>query len=232
MNNKYYVYAYLDPRKSGSFEYGSFQFTHEPFYIGKGKNLRCYDHLKYDKSNKFKINKINKIKKINAPIVIKIFENLNESEALEKEILAIKTIGRSSLKEGPLTNILCGGEISTETMFTRERGNRIANSQSGSKNHMFGKHHTEESKNKMRKKLLGRYFSEKTREKIRISKLGNKNYMFGKISPRRKLSRENHIEICKKYLTSNYSYSELSKEYNVSKKTIYNIINKKIYFNL
>ena len=42
----YYVYAYLDPRK----EYKDISIfsniiTHEPFYIGRGKNNRLYDHL-------------------------------------------------------------------------------------------------------------------------------------------------------------------------------------------
>ena len=43
--NSFYVYAYLDPRKPGKFKYGEYEFTHEPFYIGKGTKSRINRHL-------------------------------------------------------------------------------------------------------------------------------------------------------------------------------------------
>nr|WP_241664857.1 helix-turn-helix domain-containing protein [Staphylococcus aureus] len=42
-----------------------------------------------------------------------------------------------------------------------------------------------------------------------------------------KLTNNEVLEIRKKYLSKNYSQRKLAKEYNVSQKTIYNIINKK-----
>jgi len=109
MENEYYVYVYLDPRKPGEFTYGEFKFDHEPFYIGKGKGLRIYSHLK-DKSKNYKTNKIKTILKEKLyPIILKLKENLINKEACVLEIELIKIIGRINLKEGPLTNIMKGG---------------------------------------------------------------------------------------------------------------------------
>ena len=43
---QYYVYAYLNPLESGRFTTDNFSFLEKPFYIGKGKDGRMYDHLK------------------------------------------------------------------------------------------------------------------------------------------------------------------------------------------
>jgi hypothetical protein len=127
-NKDYYVYAYLDPRKPGVFNYGEFSFNYEPFYIGKGKNKRCNDHIKEAKKIKnlnIKINKANfplvnlcKISKIlkilktpnYSPIVVKLECNLSEKDSFLSENRYIRTIGRYDLKKGPLTNMTDGGE--------------------------------------------------------------------------------------------------------------------------
>ena len=53
--NRFYVYALLDPRKPGAYEYEDICFLYEPFYIGKGSKNRCYDHFRYSqlKNNTF-----------------------------------------------------------------------------------------------------------------------------------------------------------------------------------
>ncbi len=53
-DNHFYVYAYLDPRKEGRFQYGTHIFGYEPFYIGigKGKRDRCFSHLEPKNLNK------------------------------------------------------------------------------------------------------------------------------------------------------------------------------------
>ena len=58
-DNRFYVYALLDPRKPGRYEYKDICFLYEPFYIGKGKENRCYDHFRGGslKKNSYKNNK-------------------------------------------------------------------------------------------------------------------------------------------------------------------------------
>jgi len=38
----HYVYIYLDTRKPGNFIYDDMLFNFEPFYVGQGKNNRCW----------------------------------------------------------------------------------------------------------------------------------------------------------------------------------------------
>ena len=59
----FYVYVYLDPRKSGKFSYKTVSFLYEPIYIGKGKDRRYLIHLKLLK-NKQKSHFKNKLLKI------------------------------------------------------------------------------------------------------------------------------------------------------------------------
>lgn len=119
MLNIFYVYVYLDPRKSGSYSYGDYHFEYEPFYVGKS-NLKIkheMQHIKqakvwYDKGNQLKLNKIRKIQRLTGkdPIILKVKENISEQEAFNLEIKLIKLIGRIDLKEGLLTNLTDGGE--------------------------------------------------------------------------------------------------------------------------
>lgn len=116
MENKFYVYLYLDPRKSGSHVYGEYKFEYEPFYVGKGSGDRCLHHLKEFRKkqnpNKKFVNKINKIYDDLKmyPIIIKYFENLNERIAFELEMNMVDVIGRADKKLGPLCNLSKGGD--------------------------------------------------------------------------------------------------------------------------
>lgn len=107
--NEFYVYVYFDPRKPGKFVYEDLEFKYEPFYVGKGKGLRMYQHLCCnDKHNSYKNRKIKKIFSEGLePIIIKQHENLNEGSALELEVEIIKKIGRGV--NGPLINMSDGG---------------------------------------------------------------------------------------------------------------------------
>jgi len=42
--NRFYVYALLDPRKPGRYVYETWEFDHEPFYVGKGSGNRIICH--------------------------------------------------------------------------------------------------------------------------------------------------------------------------------------------
>lgn len=106
----YYVYALLDPRKQGPFYYGNWKFSHEPFYIGKGKGTRLNAHQGSKGGNKQKINKIAKIQREGYKVIriVKI-NNLIETKAYLYEEKLVTKIGRLDLKTGPLTNLTDGG---------------------------------------------------------------------------------------------------------------------------
>ena len=172
--NSNYVYIYLDPHIVGNFEYGSYKFSYEPFYIGCGKNNRLNDHLKeaiYNEVPKYtNRHKFYRIKKILSsgcnPIIFKIIENLTPQAAMELEIFLIKLIGRKDKNTGPLLNLTDGGENGPmlvgekNAMFslrgknhpaskwqrTEEYWKHVSESLMGSKNHMYGRKWTDEQK--------------------------------------------------------------------------------------
>jgi hypothetical protein len=135
--NTYYTYIYLNPLKSGNFNYGKFHFDFSPFYVGKGCRRRLYVHLNEaknykkiekestdeEKCNIHKINTINKIVRLGKePIVFKIKENVSNFEACELEKYLIKLIGRADKKLGPLTNMTDGGDgLPNPSKLTRKK---------------------------------------------------------------------------------------------------------------
>jgi len=162
MNNIFYTYIYLDSRRPGSYKYGGYTFEYEPFYIGKGKGGQYLSHLneakKYDKSFKgYNLHKFYKIKNILnenlEPIILKVEENLSEQEAFDLEIWLIWAIGRHDKKLGPLTNHTNGGEGHEPSEESKIKNSE---SNSGYKNYWYGKHHSEETKEKLRKTSTGR----------------------------------------------------------------------------
>lgn len=129
----FYVYALLDPRKPGPFRYGRWKFSHEPFYVGKGKGKRAWSHLDAAKratklSGKHKVSKIKKIlRDTGKPPIVKIKrKGLLNQEAYELEQKLISKIGRSDLRKGPLVNHTDGGDGGYNQYFSKDTRDRIS----------------------------------------------------------------------------------------------------------
>jgi hypothetical protein len=100
---------------------------YKPIYIGKGKKRRYL--VGYGRTPIF-INKINKIKKSGLePIVVKLYENLNEEQSFEFETKLINEIGRVDLGNGPLLNMTNGGEKSSGKIVLEKTKKLIAKKQ-------------------------------------------------------------------------------------------------------
>lgn len=194
---EHYVYIYLNPLKSGNYQYGKFNFKCEPFYVGIGKGNRINEHIyeskgKYGKFNKMKVNIILKILKNKLePIRYKLYENTTIQSAKRLEIYLIKLIGRRDLKIGTLSNHTNGGD---ETPFYGKRHKKesiekmlktIGKSRKGELNANYGNSWSEDQKTQASKRqkenhkhLTGDNSPSKrqdVRKNISKSKMGLKN---------------------------------------------------------
>lgn len=138
--NSYYVYKLIDPR------------TNKPFYVGKGKNNRMYDHVKNVKRglvpnrNIYLYRKIKKILESGLDIEYeKVYDKLNENLAYQLEKQIIATIGINKL-----CNSTKGGMVPdpslTKTPEAIEKWKISRN----------GYHHSTETKVKISKSNVGK----------------------------------------------------------------------------
>lgn len=112
-DNRFYVYALLDPRKPGKYKYGDYCFLYEPFYIGKGTGNRIKKHSgkKSLIASTPKNQKIKKLLKLNMKYIECILHNgITSNQSLIFEICLISLIGRKDEGKGPLTNATDGGD--------------------------------------------------------------------------------------------------------------------------
>jgi hypothetical protein len=206
----YYVYVYCDSRKPGKFQYKDldYVFDYEPFYVGKGKGSRIYNHVSeadfwfnhisngktIDKEcNKQKIYKILKVYDDGHFPIIKIKENLTNEDSKKFEILCITNIGRLDLKTGPLTNLTNGGDGNSGQVVSDETKKKISDNHadvSGKNNPIYGKPRSKETKDKISNMHKGKPawnkgkktgpMSEESKLKMSISRRGRSSWNAGK----------------------------------------------------
>jgi len=173
VDNEFYIYIYLDPRKPGKYKYGSYEFDYEPFYVGKGHGRRLN---RISGRSKYFKNKMNKIKESGLePIIIKIRENLDEKESFVLESELINLIGRKDLDKGHLINFTDGGEGISGCIRNEEtrkkQSEKMKGKYKGKSNPMFGvkgknnpfygKHHSEETKRRQSERMKGEILRKK-----------------------------------------------------------------------
>ena len=191
MNNIFYVYILLDPRKPGLYVYSDLVFEYEPFYVGKGRLNRIVETIEYDKGvGIFKMNKILKIKAAGLiPISIKYKDNLEELYSLQLEQDIIKKIGRHSLNLGPLTNMTNGGDGISGYRHTEEAKKKMSIMRKGRATWNKGVSPSAESRKKMSDAKVGnpgfftdKHHSDESKRKISDNKKGRPAWNKG-ISP-------------------------------------------------
>jgi hypothetical protein len=147
--NEFYVYCYMDPRKPGKYSYDGLDicFLWEPFYIGKGKGRRIKKGLYCKDNSNIKKNKINKIKEV---YYTKLYDNISQEEALSIEEEIINKI-KVFWQGGPLVNVEIKSFGNKINDYMRKKMSENHADVSGDKNPMYGKQHTEETKELIRK---------------------------------------------------------------------------------
>lgn len=107
----FYTYVYLNPNKPGYYVYDKYFFRYEPFYVGKGKGKRAYDHMRLPKNCNKELQYIiiGLLNENKEPIIVINKSKLTEIGALKQERHLIKSIGR--IKDGSvLVNKTLGGQ--------------------------------------------------------------------------------------------------------------------------
>lgn len=146
----YYVYYLVNPE------------TEQPFYVGKGKDRRCYQHLtdkmEYSRNKRLTGHIQNLRKKGLEPKVIKIQENMKEEDAYILEEEKILEYGRIGFDEdGILMNFFIANRPVPKF---------------GEHNGFYGRQHTQETKDLIGDKNRGRKHTQETREKMSASHTG------------------------------------------------------------
>lgn len=179
MENKFYVYVYLNPNIEGEFIYGEYVFDYEPFYIGKGFGDRLFHHLKCKGRNHNKNIIIKDLLRENkTPIILKIKENLSNEDSLILEKEMIKLIGRLDIGTGTLTNLTEGGEGHIGYIQSEETKRKRV--ESLKKSTLLETMRSNEFRENTSKRFKEFFKDPKNREAISERMKGDKNPMYGK----------------------------------------------------
>lgn len=154
-----------------------------PFYVGKGKNKRAYEHVSSVNSEPVghKVNTIKRAIREDKEILVEFIETeQTESDAFLFEKYYISVYGRRDLGQGPLTNLTDGGtggvNMSPETKRKISEANVGTNNpmfgRTGESNPRFGTIHTDEARLKMSEANTGKTISLDTRNKLSAINLG------------------------------------------------------------
>ena len=230
--------------------------TGEPFYIGIGKTEKRA-HSKWGRNIFWK--RITNFTEYSIEI---IHSNVSWQEACELETYYIKLYGRKDLGLGILCNLTDGGEgHPNPTIETRNKNSKNQMGEKnhmwgkrGVETSMYGKKHTDEAKLKMSEKRkgcklteehiqsiiksnTGRKHTQEELNKMSISQLGEKNHMWGKNGSAVSNSKLNSEKV--KWIRNNFVKGDIefgiraiARRFNVSKTTIMDVINYKLWKHL
>lgn len=190
--------------------------SHEGYPVLKGENHPMYGVHRYGKDNPM-------YGKHHTEETKKKLSNIAKERPIEiKEKFFKSTLGRSLSEEHKekLRIASIGNKYSLGYKHSDEHNKKISESLKGENNPMYGKtsamkgrHHTEDSIEKIRKANLGRVFSEETIEKMRKNNIGEGNPMYGKIcvndGSQNKMINPLDLE---DYLHKGYSRGRISKK--------------------
>ena len=201
---QYYTYIYYDPSRNN-----------EPFYIGKGKNERAWEHLgMLDRGKPHPLkHRLQFMKKNNIFPIIGIYSDLDEELAHLTEIELISKFGRKNLGKGTLLNLTDGGEGASGCVRSAETRYKIGQANIGK-----NRSHSMISKLKISKSCKGRKDTNSAKKLKSIANTGIYNN-------NSKLTEQQVIDI----FQSVESADTLSSRYSVSKVQIYSIKAKKYW---
>lgn len=156
---KFYVYAWY------------FKSTNKIFYIGKGTGDRCCDVV-HSRNNYFK----NIINKYQNDVDVKIIEdNMLEKDAFELERRLIREYWNKGECNANFHEGGQGGNTGNYDNPERSRKlSEVASKRIGELHPLYGKHRTEETKQKLREANKGKRLSEEHRQKLIKANTGRK----------------------------------------------------------